>query len=109
MIVCDSLQKSLMFFHLVHPIGITNALAFTKSAESTLRLARLFEFFEVTLSAGQGRDTTQYKRVVKRVVMQDYSSDLNPPECRLVLRKFKVQKIWGDCLIPQCTEVAWNR
>lgn len=46
MIVCNSLQKPLMLFHLVHPIGATNALAFTKSAESTLRLGRLFEFFE---------------------------------------------------------------
>jgi hypothetical protein len=54
-----------MFFHLAHPMRVTNASAFTKSVESTLRLARLFELFEpeATLSTGQGHDATQYKPV----------------------------------------------
>jgi ATP-dependent RNA helicase DDX51/DBP6 len=91
MIVCDSSQKPLVLFHLVHSMGITNALVFTKSAESTLRLVRLFEFFEAARSTGQGKnDATQHK---KPVVVQDYSSDLSPSERKSVLGKFKAQKI----------------
>ena len=87
MIVCDSSQKPLVLFHLVHSMGITNALVFTKSAESTLRLVRLFEFFEAARSTG---DATQHK---KPVVVQDYSSDLSPSERKSVLGKFRAQKI----------------
>ncbi|TFY55761.1 hypothetical protein EVG20_g9201 [Dentipellis fragilis] len=46
MIVCESSQKPLVLFHLVQTHGVRNALVFTKSAESTQRLVRLFEFFE---------------------------------------------------------------
>jgi len=90
MIVCDSSQKPLVLFHLVHSMGVSNALVFTKSAESTLRLVRLFEFFEAARSTGQGNDVTQYK---KPVVVQDYSSDLSPSDRKSVLGKFKAQKI----------------
>jgi len=89
MVVCDSSQKPLVLFHLVHSMGITNALVFTKSAESTLRLVRLFEFFEAARSTGQGNDATQHKPVV----VQDYSSDLSPSERKSVLGKFRAQKI----------------
>jgi ATP-dependent RNA helicase DDX51/DBP6 len=89
MIVCDSSQKPLVLFHLVHSIGITNALVFTKSAESTLRLARLFEIFETARSTDQG-NATQDK---KPVVVQEYSSDLSPSERKSVLGKFRAQKI----------------
>ncbi len=71
-------------------MGVSNALVFTKSAESTLRLVRLFEFFEAARSTGQGNDVTQYK---KPVVVQDYSSDLSPSDRKSVLGKFKAQKI----------------
>jgi ATP-dependent RNA helicase DDX51/DBP6 len=90
MIVCDSSQKPLVLFHLVYSMGISNALVFTKSAESTLRLVRLFEFFDVAHSTGQGNDATQYK---KPVVVQDYSSDLSPSDRKSVLGKFKAQEI----------------
>ncbi len=90
MIVCDSSQKPLVLFHLVHSMGITNALVFTKSAESTLRLVRLFEFFETARSTGEGNDATQYK---KPVVVHDYSSDLSPSERKSVLGKFRAQQI----------------
>ena len=89
MIVCDSSQKPLVLFHLVHSIGITNALVFTKSAESTLRLVRLFEFFEAARSTGKGSET-EYK---KRVVVEAYSSDLSPSERKLILEQFKAQEI----------------
>ena len=90
MIVCDSSQKPLVLFHLVHSMGITNALVFTKSAESTLRLVRLFEFFEAARSADEEHDATRHN---KPVVVQDYSSDLSPSERKSVLGKFKAQKI----------------
>ncbi|KAF8501747.1 DEAD-domain-containing protein [Russula emetica] len=99
MTVCDSSQKPLVLFHLVHSMGITNALVFTKSAESTLRLVRLFEFFEAARSTGQGNDATQHK---KPVVVQDYSSDLSPSERKSVLGKFRAQKI--DMLI--CSDLV---
>jgi len=61
MIVCDTSQKPLVHFHLVHSIEITNALVFTKSesAESTLRLVRLFKFLETVRSFGRGNDATR--------------------------------------------------
>lgn len=90
MVVCDSSQKPLVLFYLVHSMGITNALVFTKSAESTLRLVRLFEFFEAARSTGKGSDASQQK---KPVVVQDYSSDLSPSERKSVLGKFRAQKI----------------
>ena len=98
MIVCDSSQKPLILFHLVHSVGITNALVFTKSAESTLRLARLFEFFESARLTSQ-ENAAQHK---KPVVVQDYSSDLSPSERKSVLGKFRTQEIdmfgWFPCL-----------
>jgi ATP-dependent RNA helicase DDX51/DBP6 len=89
MIVCDSSQKPLVLFHLVHSMGIANALVFTKSAESTLRLVRLFEFFENARFTGKGSET-QYK---KPVVVEAYSSDLNPSERKSILDRFKAQEI----------------
>jgi len=90
MVVCDSSQKPLVLFHVVHSLGIANALVFTKSAESTLRLVRLFEFFEAARSTGQGNDATQHKKLV---VVQEYSSDLSPSERKSVLARFRAQKI----------------
>ncbi|KAI0303611.1 P-loop containing nucleoside triphosphate hydrolase protein [Multifurca ochricompacta] len=83
MIVCNSSQKPLMLFHMVHTVGITNALVFTKSAESTQRLVQLFEFFEIALS------TNNKKPVTGRA----YSSDLSPSERKSILEKFKAQEI----------------
>jgi ATP-dependent RNA helicase DDX51/DBP6 len=89
MIVCDSSQKPLVLFYLVHSIGITNALVFTKSAESTLRLVRLFEFFETARSVSQGSPIPDKKPVVVRA----YSSDLSPSERKSILDQFRGQKI----------------
>jgi ATP-dependent RNA helicase DDX51/DBP6 len=89
MTVCDSAQKPLVLFHLIHSVGITNALVFTKSTESTLRLVRLFEFFETARSTSQG-SVTQHK---EPVVMQAYSSDLSASERKLILEKFRAQEI----------------
>jgi len=99
MAVCDSSQKPLVLFHLVHSIGITNALVFTKSAESALRLVRLFRFFETARSAGDESATQDEKPVV---VADAYSSDLSPSERKSILEKFKAQEI--DVLV--CSDLV---
>lgn len=90
MIVCNSSEKPLMLFYLVHTQGATNALVFTKSAESTTRLVRLFEFFESTWTAG-GSNITHDGR--QQIVARAYSSDLSPTERKSILEKFKNQEI----------------
>ncbi|KZT07643.1 DEAD-domain-containing protein [Laetiporus sulphureus 93-53] len=87
MLVCESSEKPLMLFHLVHMRGVTNALVFTKSAESTARLVKLFEFFETTL----GQDRTRQKE--GQIIARAYSSDLSPGERKTILEKFKAQEI----------------
>ncbi|KAF5326822.1 hypothetical protein D9619_004453 [Psilocybe cf. subviscida] len=84
MIVTESSQKPLMFFHLVHAHEVTNALVFTKSAESTTRLVRLFDFFEDE----QGRANKTVPLVARA-----YSSDLPANERKSILEQFKSQKI----------------
>lgn len=84
MIVIESTQKPLAFFHLVHQLNVTNALVFTKSAESTSRLVRLFDFFE----AERGRSLN-----VAPLVARAYSSDLLAQERKSILEQFKNQKI----------------
>jgi ATP-dependent RNA helicase DDX51/DBP6 len=74
-----------MFFHLVHAHNVTNALVFTKSAESTSRLVRLFEFFE---KARASRGVASKENVVRA-----YSSDLSTSERKNILEKFKAQEI----------------
>ncbi|KAG5652764.1 hypothetical protein H0H81_003702 [Sphagnurus paluster] len=87
MIVCESSQKPLMFFHLVHMHNVTNALVFTKSAESTTRLVRLFDFFE------KARAQHAMAGAVQEIVMRAYSSDLPASERKTILEKFKAQEI----------------
>jgi ATP-dependent RNA helicase DDX51/DBP6 len=87
MIITDSLKKPLMIFHLVHAHNVTNALVFTKSAESTTRLLRLFQFFEEARIAAAGDASTE------PIVAKVYSSDLGNQERRAILEDFKDQKI----------------
>ncbi|KAF8071687.1 DEAD-domain-containing protein [Lyophyllum atratum] len=87
MIICESSQKPLMFFHLVHAHKVTNALVFTKSAESTTRLVRLFDFFE------KARAQHAMAGAVQEIVVRAYSSDLPAGERRVILEKFKAQEI----------------
>ena len=84
--MCESSVKPLMLFHLVHGRKVTNALVFTKSAESTARLVRLFEFFE---SAAKDECGSGAGAIVARA----YSSDLAPAERRSILEQFKNQEI----------------
>ncbi|KAL1724352.1 P-loop containing nucleoside triphosphate hydrolase protein [Schizophyllum commune] len=84
MAVCDPADKPLVFFHLITTHGIRNALVFTKSAESTTRLVRLFEFFEKARAEGDSRPVTAGGA---------YSSDLGGAERRAILEKFRKQEI----------------
>ncbi|TFK28167.1 DEAD-domain-containing protein, partial [Coprinopsis marcescibilis] len=86
MAVVSPAKKPLMVFHLVHTHSIRNALVFTKSAESTTRLLRLFEFFEEARAAGDGNAS-------ERIVAKAYSSDSPPSERKSILEDFKAQKI----------------
>jgi hypothetical protein len=83
MIVCESSQKPLMFFHLVFHLNVTDALVFTKSAESTARLVRLFDFFQKWRTTGSRQP----------LVVQAYSSDLAVGERKSILERFKAQEI----------------
>ncbi|KII89763.1 hypothetical protein PLICRDRAFT_108662, partial [Plicaturopsis crispa FD-325 SS-3] len=87
MIVSESSQKPLMLFHLVHTHSVTNALVFTKSADSTTRLVRLFEFFEKAWAEQHPEDTSP------RISAHAYSSDLGAGERKTILDKFKSQEI----------------
>lgn len=93
MIVCEPSQKPLMFFHLVHAHQVTNALVFTKSAESTTRLVRLFDFFE------KARAKNAMAGSVKEIVVRAYSSDLAAGERKSILEKFKAQEIHMSVVI----------
>ena len=86
MIICESAQKPLMLFHLVHTHKITNALVFTKSAESTTRLVRLFEFFETARASSHLADQR------KRIVIRAYSSDAGTSERKSILDSFKAEE-----------------
>lgn len=83
MIVCDSSQKPLILFYLVHARRVDSALVFTKSAESTARLVKLFELFE------ENSPTT----VHQKSIIRSYSSDLPPSERKSILEQFKEKKI----------------
>ncbi|KAL1739859.1 P-loop containing nucleoside triphosphate hydrolase protein, partial [Schizophyllum fasciatum] len=82
MAVCDPADKPLVFFHLVMAHGIRNALVFTKSAESTTRLVKLFEFFEKARMERAPADS-------RPVTISAYSSDLGGAERRAILEKFR--------------------
>jgi len=84
MIVCESSQKPLMFLHLVFDRNVTEALVFTKSAESTARLVRLFDFFQ------EWRKTNSKQ---SPLVVRAYSSDLPVGERKAILEQFKAQSI----------------
>ncbi|KAJ7650715.1 DEAD-domain-containing protein [Roridomyces roridus] len=87
MLVCEASMKPLVFFHLVYNHNVTNALVFTKSAESTARLVRLFEFFDAAKRKGPDGEPTAV------VVARAYSSDLSASERKLILEKFRAKEI----------------
>lgn len=104
MIICEPSQKPLVFFHLVLTHQVINALVFTKSAESTTRLVKLFEFFERARLADaptgeKQKDSTgedmdmDTQGPTKPIVVRSYSSDLSAGERKSILDQFKAQEI----------------
>ncbi|KAL1708159.1 P-loop containing nucleoside triphosphate hydrolase protein [Schizophyllum commune] len=113
MAVCDPADKPLVFFHLITTHGIRNALVFTKSAESTTRLVRLFEFFEKARAEGDSRPVTASAGMTSSasvnasasgtagasastsapINISAYSSDLGGAERRAILERFRKQEI----------------
>ena len=90
-VTMSSERKPLIMFYLVHQLGISNALVFTKSASSTARLVKLFGFFEEAYHDSMDIDGDETTK--RRFVAQSYSSDLPPNERRTILEKFKKQEI----------------
>ncbi|KAL5526408.1 DBP6 [Sanghuangporus sanghuang] len=87
-ITTSTSRKPLILFHLVHKRDITNALVFTKSAESTARLVKLFEYFEEAYFGSLEIQHTERRRIIA----QAYSSDLPPGERKNILERFKKQE-----------------
>lgn len=87
MLICESSIKPLIFLYLIHMHSVSNALVFTKSADSTSRLVRLIEYFEQSWSSdtASGRNLT--------VTAHAYSSDLPPGERKSIFEKFKSREI----------------
>ncbi|KZT17993.1 DEAD-domain-containing protein [Neolentinus lepideus HHB14362 ss-1] len=99
MIVCEASKKPLMLLYLIHQRGVTNALVFTKSAESAARLVKLVEFFEDAWAQRDGR----------KMVVRAYSSDLAPGERKTILEKFKrggVNMIVASDLISRGIDIS---
>lgn len=85
LLVVPSDLKPLYLFHLLHSHPITNALIFTKSADSTTRLLRLLEFFEASFTVS----SPSHQPITARA----YSSELPPSERRHILDQFKQGKL----------------
>lgn len=83
MIVCSPSQKPLILFYLARVRQVDSALVFTKSAESTTRLVKLFELFEENSPMTGNR----------KLIIRSYSSDLPPAERKSILEQFKDKKI----------------
>ena len=98
MVVCESSQKPLIFFYLVHSRVVRNALVFTKSAESTTRLVQLFDFFEQARNPGQD--------AVRCLSARAYSSDLSASERKSILDSFKARDI--QMYLPVLSLVGHN-
>lgn len=84
--VCETMNKPLILFHLLLERKVSTALIFTKSSESTNRLLSLFTHF---MEARQRR-LKEGTPVVKAAA---FSSDLNVVQRKSILEKFKNKQI----------------
>ena len=77
-------------FYLIHENRIRNALVFTKSTESTVRLLRLFEYFSrATYDSTEVGDDW----AAKSVKADAFSIDLAPYQRTAALDSFKRQEV----------------
>lgn len=79
MLVVSSDVKPLHLLHLLHDqkFGITSALCFTKSVDSTERLLRLIDYFDAAYTAS-----------ARKLVVRSYSGELETPTRRKLLADF---------------------
>lgn len=84
MLVTTSEEKPLHLLHLLHRAEspVRQALCFTKSVESAARLVKLVELFEDVRAENAATTKTGEHR---RLVVQNYSSELRPSERQRIL------------------------
>ena len=87
MIVTSASLKPLVLFYLIQQHRIHNALVFTKSTESTVRLLHLFKYF---FQATRGPMAIDEDPTVKA---EAFSSDLAPAQRTAVLERFKKREV----------------
>lgn len=90
MVVTSAPFKPLVLFYLIREYQIRNALVFTKSTESTVRLLHLFQYF---FQATSGSMEVDDDRANKSVKVEAFSSDLAPAQRTAVLERFKRQEV----------------
>ena len=90
MVITSAPLKPLVLFYLIQKNRIENALVFTKSTESTVRLLHLFEYFSRATNDSMevGDD-----RTAKSIKAEAFSSDLAPAQRTVVLERFKRQEV----------------
>ncbi|KAG9001319.1 ATP-dependent RNA helicase dbp6 [Tulasnella sp. 427] len=99
----DSSLKPLTLFYLVAFHGVSNALVFTKSTESTIRLVRLFELFETARHQTRSPDAmdTSDDAMPAHLVIRAFSSDLSASDRRSLLAQFTK----GEVHILVCSDL----
>jgi ATP-dependent RNA helicase DDX51/DBP6 len=90
MVVTSASLKPLVLFYLIQENQIRNALVFTKSTESTVRLLHLFEYFFRATSDSMEVDDNGTAKSVKA---EAFSSDLAPTQRTAVLERFKRKEV----------------
>lgn len=84
----------------MHARGVTNALIFTKSAESTARLVKLIQAFEQSLASSMDVNPKSETSGIDRtttVAAEAYSSDLSASQRKTILERFRNAEI-GMCV-----------
>ena len=89
MVITSASLKPLVLFYLIHENRVRNALVFTKSTESTVRLLQLFEYF---FRASHDSREVGGDWAAKSVKAEAFSSDLAPTQRTAVLGRFKTQE-----------------
>lgn len=81
MLILPAALKPLNLIHLIHDpaYGVSSALVFTKSVESTTRLVKLLEYFEAAHGGGK--------------VVKSYTSEMKPSERKKLLADFSKGEI----------------
>jgi len=90
MVITSASLKPLVLFYLIQENQIRNALVFTKSTESTIRLLHLFEYF--SRATNDSMEVVD-DRTAKPVKAEAFSSDLAAAQRTAVLERFKRQEV----------------